>query len=98
MMTTPNANDGFEHDDSRVVVSVKEVDVKVQKTGMVALLATILDPESLMPTGTQLVVQMLPEDAFKFATTVHDTAKTEAWAFPANAKFVKWREDRSEEE
>lgn len=98
-MTKQGAAGLFEQqsDSSLVVVSVKGADAQIQDTGMVALRATILAPETLAPSSTELVVQMLPIDADKFATTVKDAAKSGAWKFPGDAKFVKWQEDRSKE-
>lgn len=82
---------------SLVVISVKGVDAQIQNTGMVALRATILEPESLAPSGTELVVQMLPIDADNFATTINEAVKSGAWKFPGDAKFVKWQEDHSKD-
>ena len=62
---------------------------------MVALRATILDPETLAPSGRELVVQMLPIDADKFAATIHEAAKSKAWKFPGDAKLVKWHQDHN---
>jgi hypothetical protein len=99
-MTTPQSAAAlFEQrsDSSLIVVSVKGVDAEIQDTGMVALRATILEPHSLEPSSMELIVQMLPIDADKFATTISEAAKSGAWKFPAGAKFVKWQEDRSKE-
>jgi hypothetical protein len=89
--------DLFEHygKDTPLIVSVKEVKAEVQATGMVALRATILNPDDLTPSGTEIVVQMLPVDASEFAATVQGAAKRDAWKFPSDAKFVKWHADRS---
>jgi len=76
---------------------VKGADAEIQDTGMVALRATLLDPTDLTPSGRELIVQMLPIDADKFANSVHEAAKKAAWKFPSDAKFVKWQEDRSPE-
>jgi hypothetical protein len=99
MTTTQNAARLIERQGESpfIVVSVKGADAEIQDTGMVALRATILDPESLKPSGAELVVQMLPIDADKFANSVHEAAKSGAWKFPSDAKFVKWQEDRSKE-
>jgi hypothetical protein len=99
MTTMQSAAGLFEEraEGSLVVISVKGVDAQIQNTGMVALRATILEPESLTPSGTELVVQMLPIDADNFATTVNEAAKSGAWKFPGDAKFVKWQEDHSKE-
>jgi hypothetical protein len=78
-----------------VIVNVKGADAEIQDSGMVALRATILDPQTLVPTGTELLVQMLPIDADKFAATIHDAVKSNAWKFPGDAKFVKWKRDHS---
>ncbi|MGE0009055.1 MAG: hypothetical protein AB7S92_26195 [Parvibaculaceae bacterium] len=80
-------------DGSLLVVNVKGADAEIQETGMVALRATILDPRDLSPSGAEIVVQMLPIDADKFANTVHDAARRKAWKFPGDAKFVEWQED-----
>ena len=97
MTTTQDAARIFETQSKSpfIVVNVKGADAEIQDTGMVALRATLLDPETLAPSGTELIVQMLPIDADKFANSVHAAAKTGAWKFPSDAKFVKWREDRS---
>jgi hypothetical protein len=78
-----------------IVINVKGADAEIQETGMVALRATILDPGTLAPSGTELVVQMLPIDADKFAATIHEAVKSKAWKFPGDAKFVKWHQDHS---
>lgn len=78
-----------------IVVNVKGADAEIQDSGMVALRATILDPETLMPSGSELIVQMLPIDADKFAATIHEAATGQAWKFPGDAKFVKWHRDHS---
>jgi hypothetical protein len=78
-----------------IVINVKGADAEIQDTGMVALRATILDPETLVPSGTELIVQMLPIDADKFAATIHEAVKSKAWKFPGDAKFVKWHQDHS---
>ena len=78
-----------------IIVNVKGADAEIQDTGMVALRATILDPGTLAPSGTELVVQMLPIDADKFAATIHEAAKSKAWKFPGDAKFVRWQQDHS---
>jgi hypothetical protein len=78
-----------------IVINVKGADAEIQETGMVALRATILDPETLRPSGSELVVQMLPIDADKFAATIHEAVKSKAWKFPGDAKFVKWHQDHS---
>lgn len=78
-----------------MVINVKGADAEIQETGMVALRATILDPETLTPSGTELIVQMLPIDADKFAATIHEAVKSKAWKFPGDAKFVKWHHDHS---
>ena len=94
-MTRPDAAELFEQQgkSSLVIVNVKGADAEIQETGMVALRATILDPEDLSPSGTEIIIQMLPIDADKFATTVHDIAKRDAWKFPGDAKFVKWQRE-----
>jgi hypothetical protein len=99
MTTTPNAATLFEQrsESPFIVINVKGADAEIQETGMVALRATVLDPESLTPSGKEIVVQMLPIDADKFANTIHAAAKSGAWKFPSDAKFVKWQEDRSKE-
>ncbi|WP_119275199.1 hypothetical protein [Taklimakanibacter deserti] len=99
MPTTPDAAGLFEEQDksSCIVVNVKGADAEIQGTGMVALRATILDPKSLAPSGMEIIVQMLPIDADKFAATVREAARSGAWKFPGDAKFVKWEEDRSKE-
>jgi hypothetical protein len=84
-----------QHKTPFIVVNVKGADAEIQDTGMVALRATILDPETLMPSGSELIVQMLPIDADKFAATIHEAAISKAWKFPGNAKFVKWERDHS---
>jgi hypothetical protein len=78
-----------------IIVNVKGADAEIQETGMVALRATILDPETLTPSVSELIVQMLPIDADKFAATIHEAIKSKAWKFPGNAKFVKWHQDHS---
>ena len=78
-----------------IVINVKGADAEIQETGMVALRATILDPETLTPSGSELIVQMLPIDADKFAATIHEAVKSKAWKFPGDAKFVKWHKDHS---
>jgi hypothetical protein len=98
MMTpTPDAARLFESrsESPFIVVNVKGADAEIQDTGMVALRATVLDPETLAPSGRELVVQMLPIDADKFAATIHEAVKSKAWKFPGDAKFVKWQQDRS---
>jgi hypothetical protein len=80
-----------------IIVNVKGADAEIQGTGMVALRATLLDPTDLTPSGREIIVQMLPIDADKFANSVHEAAKKGAWKFPSDAKFVKWQEDRSRE-
>ena len=96
MAAVSNASGYIEFNDesSRIIVSVKEVEAQTEDTGMVALRATILDPRSLEPTEAELVVQMLPVDAFAFARTVNETAKREAWAFPSDAKFERWQDSK----
>lgn len=94
-MTTMRSAAGlFEErgDSMLIVVCVKGVDAEIQDNGMVALRATILEPQNLAPSGMELVVQMLPIDADKFAKTIHAAAKSGAWKFPGDAKFVKWQE------
>jgi hypothetical protein len=97
MTPTPEIVKLFEmqSDGSAVIVDVKGADAEIQDSGMVALRATILDPETLAPTGTELVVQMLPIDADKFAATIHEAVKSKAWKFPGDAKFVKWEQGHS---
>ena len=51
----------------------------------------------LAPSGMEIIAQMLPIDADKFAGTVRAAAKSGAWKFPGDAKFVRWQEDRSTE-
>lgn len=99
MPTTPDAARLIEQQGggSVIAVNVKGADAEIQGTGMVALRATILDPESLAPSGMEIIVQMLPIDADKFAATVREAAKSGAWKFPGDAKFVRWQEDRSTE-
>jgi len=80
-----------------IIANVKGADAEIQDAGMVALRATLLDPTDLTPSGRELIVQMLPIDADKFANSVHEAAKKAAWKFPSDAKFVKWQEDRSPE-
>jgi hypothetical protein len=82
---------------SGLVISVKEIEAVFEDNGMVALRASILDPDDLQPSGKTLIVQMLPVDAYAFAIKVQQEAKEKAWSFPGDAKFVKWREDRSRE-
>jgi hypothetical protein len=100
MTITPDLAALFERQSESpfIIVNVKGADAEIQDTGMVALRATILDPNDLKPSGTELIVQMLPIDADKFANSVHEAAKSEAWKFPGDAKFVKWQEDRSKEQ
>jgi hypothetical protein len=97
MMPTPDSATLFESpaNSSLVVVNVKGADAEIQETGMVALRATILDPKDLAPSGAEIIIQMLPIDADKFANTVHNAAKRKAWKFPGDAKFVKWQRDSS---
>ena len=97
MPTTPNASRLFEQPGGGpiIVINVKGADAQIQGTGMVALRGTILDPQSLAPSGMEIIVQMLPIDADKFANTVHEAAKSKAWKFPGDAKFVRWQDDRS---
>ena len=97
MPATPDATRLFEQSSggSLIIINVKGADAEIQETGMVALRGTILDPQSLAPSGAEVIVQMLPIDADKFANTVHEAAKRKAWKFPGDAKFVKWQEDRS---
>lgn len=99
MATTQDAAGLFENDSRSpfIIVNVKGADAEIQDTGMVALRATLLDPADLTPSGMEIIVQMLPIDAEKFANSVHEAAKREAWKFPSDAKFVKWEEDRSRE-
>jgi hypothetical protein len=99
MTTTKDAARLFENRSKSpfIIANVKGADAEIQETGMVALRATLLDPVDLTPSGVELVVQMLPIDADKFANSVHEAAKTDAWKFPGHAKFVKWQEDRSRE-
>ena len=94
-MTTSDAARLFENraDSPLIVVNVKGADAEIQETGMVALRATILDPQDLAPSGIEIVSQMLPIDADNFANTVHAAAKRKAWKFPGDAKFVKWQDD-----
>ncbi|MGE0241518.1 MAG: hypothetical protein AB7F09_10800 [Parvibaculaceae bacterium] len=95
MPATPDAAGLFEQRSggSFIVVNVKGADAEIQETGMVALRATILDPRDLAPSGAEVIIQMLPIDADKFANTVHEAARRKAWKFPGDAKFVRWQED-----
>ena len=96
-MTTPQEGTRLlEFLEEGVVISVKNVDALIEENGMVALRATILDPENLEASGTELLVQMLPADAYKFAATIHATAKDKAWSFPNDAKFVRWQQSTAQ--
>jgi hypothetical protein len=99
MTTTKDAARLFENRSRSpfIIANVKGADAEIQETGMVALRATLLDPENLTPSGMEIIVQMLPIDADKFANSVHEAAKKAAWKFPSDAKFVKWQEDHSGE-
>jgi hypothetical protein len=99
MDTAPELTALFERHSKNqfVIVNVKGADAEIQDTGMVALRATILDPHDLKPSGAEIIVQMLPIDAGQFANSVNEAAKTKAWKFPGDAKFVRWQENSSEE-
>jgi hypothetical protein len=79
----------FDETTPRIVAYCRGAGIAIdEKADAIGIMAQMLDPDTKASTDKQLVMQLLPRDAYAVAQSILEIAKRRGWKFPPH-EFVE---------